>query len=189
MKTEDFILRFIEKNGILRDNNFYLGLNWDQWKNLASICGKIEFNCGGNKEDSTKCSGAYSASNKGCCTECRLTMGYHSILPKNLMLLREIADRFDSKTGFWRAEPDPRTNKHCTLPYGWRSPICLGFYCKNDLSVVEDSFLDLITGKMPWNVFVVQTMSMHLRSKKNPNKKQSIISDENINRLTNTIEK
>jgi len=56
-----------------------------------------------------------------CCGPCRDHVGYLPCIPEEFVQF--YAERFDEKRGFW-------TDRGCSLPQEYRSPMCTGYYCK-----------------------------------------------------------
>ena len=157
MEVGKFIELFLSY-GNKFSNESYLGLNWQQWRNLSSAAGGIDFSCAG--ESSERCSGLYQGSCMACCTECSYQFGYLNILPNNMMIIREIADKYNEETGFFVKERCDTTGDFCRLPRPWRSPTCLSFYCKDDISNLQKTYLDLLQGNGHWIGFVKQAMML-----------------------------
>lgn len=57
-----------------------------------------------------------------CCGSCRVCVGHLEQVPRDIGIIKVLAEAFDEKTGFW-------SPSGCKLPRKYRSVICLTYVC------------------------------------------------------------
>lgn len=127
MKTAEFILRVAARNLSIISGNHMGPCPWPFRFALHRLTEQVNYDCIFDEEG--RC-GARAYSDKGCCTGCADTIGYHQILPgikiewKHAPAIEFMAQRFSPDTGFWIKD------KGCSLPRELRSGMCLSYHCK-----------------------------------------------------------
>jgi hypothetical protein len=131
------------------------GYTWEQWKRLAEIAAKIDWQCDFDAQG--KCKIARDASNvepqagkmvgnndRNCCFHCGTNKGFLEKVPRDAV--PHVLALYDPQLGFWR------NGEGCALPWKWRSHVCLGYSCRPEpkpLRALVEEFQS-VTATSPW---------------------------------------
>jgi hypothetical protein len=92
---------------------------WAEWAEVARKVSQLDMGC---VFTSCGCTLKTDPNPRGCCTGCAEKLGYLKNIPAEAHDL--LLSRYHKEDGFW-------TSNGCSIPWEYRSPVCLSYRCKS----------------------------------------------------------